>query len=1192
MSYDNPQSILKNLQEFSGEYEKKKYSHQIHERSILYELEHAIKKWPKFSEDLDIRLYYSTHYQIWEGLQLLKFKGYEKNAKKYIKEGAQSLEYLYNSNPNIPYEIRIEILFKSMLAYYISGNHACAYVLSEDLKNYSELPPLLNLIFNIMNKNLKNTRLIISQVFSDEKFKEDKILEEEVDIDEKLSRVIYYSTVKATSYYLEFLKSGEQKLFKNALSLINTCVELSKDLNYVDYWWWLYCLSFILVENYEKSLWNHLILFDNKLLIKKYIKSYLANEHPITELWPSQVESIQLINDENRRSYCLKMPTSAGKTLIAELNILRFFLDFPDSDKKCIYIAPYNALAAEVEQTLNQGLRPVGLKVSEFYGYYESNPVEELLVQESDILVITPEKFDAIFRYEHLLPENIGLIIIDEGHLICSDKENFLKRKKSRNIRFEFLLHRLLNKIENCRFVFISAVLPNARDVARWISGSSNQLLEKNWRPTRLMVGNLIWNGKEVKIEYNQLNQKTLKENICINNFISTIDLTPLKSTKKRSNFPNDANHALALSALKFARNSTTLVYAPQKKQVKSFAKTLLKVIKLQNDIAKESNQEILNLKVNEEHEFLVNECKEIIKSEMGDDTPLIEYLDNGFLMHHSDLPKLVKTALENLIKKNVIQLIIATTTIANGVNLPIKTVLIKGLYQGHNDTLDHMQFWNICGRAGRAGIENEGQALFLIDETEIINAKPKKRRVAHIKHRKKLNIIKNITHSVNDTIFASTLYILLNEIIIIWKKNHHNPDLSKLYDLLAENHIEWALNDQENLVFWIEKLDTYLLALSEESEKEIIEHSDLQKIVEGSLSSIIIEDKTEANNFVNITSMQEILNSRLKYIYNKFPSSNVRKQAYNLGLSISTFELIQENIAELDDIIYRGHSWDIFYINEKIQYLIDISTFVLKMKEVFENYDIYDPEIWVHDQWEIILKSWLKGYNTAQMIDKIDITLNNENRTDLKIFIEKFCGKILPWGLNSLLNFIKIYYHGLNEEIPVISSYIPHMVKYGTIEPEVICLLPYNLERNECLLLASICPFNYYDPEKIADWVKKLTLKKLLHENIDMKTALNILNTLEKHINREKISYTHIINFELENKLVELQEGERVLLISDSETPEYMKLFTLDGKFMASKFLKEEFPEWILNSNVVDYFIKDIKQIDGIYSFNLVIER
>lgn len=1184
MRHYNALEILKELETFSEENRNNGFLDQAYNRFILSELQISKSEWPKFDEKLDIRLYYSTHYQIWKGLKLLETGEDTNKAQSYIKQGAEYLEYLYKINTQISDEIKIEVLFKSILAYYISGNHIAAYVLSKELNYFSELPPLLSLIMAIMNKNLKEIRLIISRVFTESRYKEENLINESVDIEEKLSRVIYYSTIKATSYFLEFLKSGSEELFEKALAIINTCVKFSEDLNYVDYWWWLYCLSFILIENYEKSLWKNLGFFEYDYL-KPYVKNYLSHNPPITELWPSQIDSLRLINNEKRNSFCLKLPTSSGKTLIAELTILQFFSDFPNSGKKCIYIAPYRSLAAEIEKTLHDGLSSVGIKISEIYGDYEYNPAEELLVQESEVLVVTPEKFDVIFRYQTLNPENIGLIIIDEGHLINSINEmTFLEKKKSRNIRFEFLLHRLLNKLKDCRFLFISAVLPDPKNIAKWISGSPDQFLDKDWRPTRLRLGELIFTErKNLEIKYTKLNKKSLQTPQ--KKFIASIDLRQLSSTNRKKSFPNDANEALAMASLKFAKDGPTLVYAPKKNEVGSFANTILKVIKFQNSIAKEIGEDSLKLKIEENYISDIEKCKDIIRSEMNKNSPLIEYLENGFIIHHSDLPKIVRNSIENLLKKNAIRLIIATTTITAGVNLPIKTVLIKGLYQGHNETLDSMQFWNICGRAGRAGKENEGQALFLINKTEIINNKGyDKFQKSNRKHKKKLSIIHDITNGTDQNKFSSTIEIFLSKLIEMWVNKHPRADFNRLYDSLTENKFEWASDKEKDLTFWIDKLDSYLLDLSEESEEELT-LNDLQNIISRSLYYILANKNQE---FITFDMINQILKSRLNYINAKFPSPNIRRSIYQLGLSIPTFEIIEKDIKELDAIFLDVILWNIYSYQKRIECLVKISSLILKLEDIFKNMGIWNYEEWLPDQWEIILKYWLNGLKIDEMVKNEEIKLYSDDIVEIKVFIDKFCGEILPWGMNSIFNFYKSYRN--IQEMPEIAFYMPNMIKYGILSPEAVIIMPYlDLDRDYSILLSQISPSDYKNPAQIVLWLKNLNLEELLEKNVDFETAQNILNIIKRSKNNFKEVKNHIIRFELNKKIINLKKRERMFLSYDDET-NLIKLFTLNGKFIASTKYKNQFPQSILKSDVVDYFIGEIEHSDDKYTIDLVI--
>ena len=158
-------------------------------------------------------------------------------------------------------------------------------------------------------------------------------------------------------------------------------------------------------------------------------------------------------------------------------------------------------MAVEIEKTFMNNLGSIGFKISQLYGAFYVNPVEKSVIEDSNVLIMTPEKFDAILRYMPELENQIGLIIIDEIHNI---------NKGNRGLGFEFFIQRLLIKYsnKNCRFVVISAVLPNAEDFAEWISGSRKQLQTSNWRPSRLLIGTLTWgtdpitNNDKIEIAY------------------------------------------------------------------------------------------------------------------------------------------------------------------------------------------------------------------------------------------------------------------------------------------------------------------------------------------------------------------------------------------------------------------------------------------------------------------------------------------------------------------------------------------------------------------------------------------------------------------------------------------------------------------------------------------------------------------
>ncbi len=102
----------------------------------------------------------------------------------------------------------------------------------------------------------------------------------------------------------------------------------------------------------------------------------------------------------------------------------------------------------------------------------------------------------------------------------------------------------------------------------------------------------------------------------------------------------------------------------------------------------------------------------------MGADSIVGKCLKAGVVVHHGSLPQVVKLGLERLVRGGAVRLVVATTTLAQGVNFPIRTVLVHSLDHGQGEKVSPMDFWNICGRAGRGMKENEGQVLFFVNDS------------------------------------------------------------------------------------------------------------------------------------------------------------------------------------------------------------------------------------------------------------------------------------------------------------------------------------------------------------------------------------------------------------------------------------------------------------------------------------------
>ena len=157
-------------------------------------------------------------------------------------------------------------------------------------------------------------------------------------------------------------------------------------------------------------------------LLSRGLGSDLYRGPSVSELWPSQIEAIEngLID---RPSKIFRMPTSAGKTRVAEIAMVYTLISSPGS--KVIYTAPYKALVYEIQQNFSNLFSDLGFRVSSLSGNYETDEFEQAIAEDTDVLVITPEKLDLMFRINRNLLEKVRLFILDEGQIVSNQKRDY-----------------------------------------------------------------------------------------------------------------------------------------------------------------------------------------------------------------------------------------------------------------------------------------------------------------------------------------------------------------------------------------------------------------------------------------------------------------------------------------------------------------------------------------------------------------------------------------------------------------------------------------------------------------------------------------------------------------------------------------------------------------------------------------------
>ena len=1073
--------------------------------------------------DLDIdykkieEIYYNSYFLAINSLQL--FYSNEYDVKDYLKKSAEALDTL--SQLNYFKFDSDELLFDTLLLYSITDYYSRAYIISNQNKNIS-LPKYKKVIFQFINKDLVNLRINLLDELNSDNCNEQKIIDNllsgDIDKIDALESMLSYSIFKSLNDVLNFIFLGQDQFIENSLETLEKFGKFALKYDLVEFWWTIDILKIIIKKFYKNSLWYQLKPFNDSDEYNTKLKQYIVNnaylDNPIIDFWPSQVKAIpKILNCEENLT--INMPTSAGKTLVAELIILKYLLDNDFLGRKIVYLSPFRSLSNEIENKFKKSLGSLGVKISEFYGNNELDFYEKNHLNNFDLLIFTPEKFDSILRFDNDFKQNIGLIIIDEGHIIGENNK--------RGLNFELLLDRLKLTFTNTKMIFISGVLPNMEDFTEWLSHNPENSINSNWKPSKLLVGTIRWVNNNARISYFYKGEERKQK-------IPFMREIPNKNISLKGR-----NEPLAATSLKFANEAPTFVFSPTKMQINSLAKTILKLIpKL------EENDLNLKLKVNFEDKEIIS-LRETIFEELGSESLLLKCLDNGFLIHHGDVPDIIRIKMESILRNNKINLIIGTNTIAQGVNFPLKTVLVKSIYR-YSNLIDEQTILNLCGRAGRANEENEGRILLVCDNNT--NNFPRKKR-----NFKKLVYGNSSLNSV----FHNILYNIKQ----IHKEKY--PDLSfEMFCLfLAENMGSFNKNFKD-LMELINCLDVQLMSLIEENkELDSVELVDLFL----KLSLNHVQFPNEENE------LKIFINSRNNYLKQKY-SANFRRKMYKMGLSIPCCEIIEKYHIKLNEMYGWMKNWFDFSEEQKVDFLFNISIFFFNKKIFQAQYD--DNRFNNFD--DKILRLWLEGFSISQ----ISKELGYMKLKDISYIVKSF-NKTFPWLISSTIVFLNDYNEENNlKALPLECQFIPLMFKYRQFDLIMAVLLSEYNDLDLCKQLYGLIVFD--DAYTLSDLftdiynIKFFGIDKLMFDENNPLIPKDNSNDSEMKI---KIS----------NKLINnsiLKDNDLVFIKSEQDE---LCIYDLGGILISKINDKNIIQEFNLNITDINTFWK-VKVLDGAILF------
>ena len=378
----------------------------------------------------------------------------------------------------------------------------------------------------------------------------------------------------------------------------------------------------------------------------------------ISALYPPQAEALErgLLD---RRNLMVATPTASGKTLIAMMAAYQHLRN----GGKCIYLTPLRALASEKLEEFRRFFTELGgFTVAASTGDYDSS---DPWLANYDVIIATNEKADSLIRHGAPWINDLTLVVADEIHLLG---------EPDRGPTLEMTLTRLMDALPQAQFLALSATARNADEISEWLD---SELIEMEWRPVPLREG--VFYGGEVEFVDDGIME------------VEQLDYDP----------------AIAIALKTVIEGGQAIIFAMTRKRAESYAEKAADALARRLDTLTEEDVRALGEAV---HEL----AEQIEKSSFTE--RLARIISRGASFHHAGLGYQHRRVVEKLFRERKLKIIAATPTLAAGVNLPARTVIIPELWryeiaQGMRQ-ISVTEYKQFCGRAGRPGFDETGYAI------------------------------------------------------------------------------------------------------------------------------------------------------------------------------------------------------------------------------------------------------------------------------------------------------------------------------------------------------------------------------------------------------------------------------------------------------------------------------------------------
>lgn len=771
------------------------------------------------------------------------------------------------------------------------------------------------------------------------------------------------------------LERGEDGLLPQVRARLKNGLDVAGELNLVSQWW-CHRLAIHLLDGLWDASFHKILplegppgvdIGDWAQLRKLFIGSLYRRSKAEIDLWPSQFLAARRALDFDA-NLVLSLPTSAGKTRIAELCILACLA----TKKRVVFVTPLRALSAQTEVGLRRTFTPLGKTVSSLYGSIGASGADVDALRSRDIVVATPEKLDFALRSDPTLLDDVGLVVLDEGHMIGLGE---------REVRYEAQIQRLLRRSDATgrRIVCLSAILPDGdqlEDFAAWLTyDKTDGLIKNDWRPTRLRFGEVEWKGQHA-----QLNVSVGDEKPYILKFLIAKKPTKGRATKT---FPADQRELCIATAWRLVDDGqTVLVFCPLRRSVLPFASTVIQMHK------RGHIESVL------EHPPSVLATALAVGAEwFGPDHDILKCLKLGVAVHHGALPTPYRKEVERLLRDGVLKVTISSPTLAQGLNLSATSLVFHGVKR-NRDLIDIAEFRNVVGRAGRAYIDIEGLVLYpMFDDHWRRNADWQ-------------NLISNQKGREMESGLLRLIVALLQRM------------LNKLGSVDSDQFIEYiagqaawefpvvVAEQEQDAVEARKRWETHLLSLDTAIFSLLgdspVPDGELESKLDEILGASLFERRLVRYDENSRTLLMAGLHARAQYIWSN-SNSQQRRGYFLAGVGLATGMALDARASELEQLLHTANA--AVLTGEQDAAVAAITAFA----QIAFLIPPFSPQPLI-DDWESLLRLWLLGQPVTDV-------LSGGNDEAIQ-FIEQAFVYNLPWAMEAVRVRAEVHEDPFSDEL------------------------------------------------------------------------------------------------------------------------------------------------------------------------------